>query len=246
MFGECKMLIIYDFDGTLTPYGIPKYDILTNNGYDDHKLTTEAIELMNKEKISLYEAFYKILIGLYKSTGTQMTTKNVLSGANNVEFNRGVIDYFRDFSNPHNGIKNFIVTCRIEEYVRNTIISPFIEEIHGVKFNIENGIYKNIEYMLDDNEKVNVIKSIIIKYPNTQFIYIGDGVTDKAAFQFTKKNGGISIFVGSNEKDKEAFSKLHNCNIVDYYFSKDYSDNSELRDFIEKKLRRINQLDNEK
>ena len=29
------MIIIYDFDGTLTPYSLPQYEILIENGYSD-------------------------------------------------------------------------------------------------------------------------------------------------------------------------------------------------------------------
>lgn len=29
------MIIIYDFDGTLTPYSLPQYETLCQNGYTD-------------------------------------------------------------------------------------------------------------------------------------------------------------------------------------------------------------------
>lgn len=31
------MILIYDFDGTLTPYSMPQYDILVKAGYDEEK-----------------------------------------------------------------------------------------------------------------------------------------------------------------------------------------------------------------
>lgn len=31
------MIIIYDFDGTLTPYSLPQYEIIKKCGYDDNE-----------------------------------------------------------------------------------------------------------------------------------------------------------------------------------------------------------------
>lgn len=31
----CKKIIIYDFDGTLTPYSLPKFEILEKSGLKD-------------------------------------------------------------------------------------------------------------------------------------------------------------------------------------------------------------------
>lgn len=44
------MILIYDFDGTLTPCYLPQYDILINNGYDDQKIMKLVHNIMNSEK----------------------------------------------------------------------------------------------------------------------------------------------------------------------------------------------------
>lgn len=41
------MIIIYDFDGTLTPYSLPQYEILKKCGYNDETL------VMTRENICL-------------------------------------------------------------------------------------------------------------------------------------------------------------------------------------------------
>ena len=44
------MIIIYDFDGTLTPYSMPQYAVLKKCGYDDAKLTARIQDLIEREK----------------------------------------------------------------------------------------------------------------------------------------------------------------------------------------------------
>ena len=44
-----KMVIIYDFDGTLTPNSLPQYEILKKCGYDDKRLM-ERMYLLHQIK----------------------------------------------------------------------------------------------------------------------------------------------------------------------------------------------------
>ena len=43
------MIIIYDFDGTLTPNSLPQYEILKKCGYDDKRLM-ERMYLLHQIK----------------------------------------------------------------------------------------------------------------------------------------------------------------------------------------------------
>lgn len=43
------MIIIYDFDGTLTPYSLQKYEILKQCGYTDETLMNRVNEEMSKK-----------------------------------------------------------------------------------------------------------------------------------------------------------------------------------------------------
>lgn len=50
-----KMIIIYDFDGTLTPYAFPKFKILEKCGLKDGSANPKFLEItknkMEKEKL---------------------------------------------------------------------------------------------------------------------------------------------------------------------------------------------------
>lgn len=228
------MIIIYDFDGTLTPFGIPKYKILEENGYNEITLMSEAKSLVHNKGISLYEAFYDIYFNLFKKNEIALNAENILYGSDSIIFNSGVIDFFDKFANKENGIHNYIVTAGIKEYVDNNIISGYVEEIFGVELEKIDDLYTGIKYLLDDKQKPVVIKKILDSEDYKSVVYIGDGLTDLEAFSYVKSIGGTTIFVGETDKDYSAFNQLKEKELVDYYFIKDYSENSDLRKFLQK------------
>ena len=83
--------------------------------------------------------------------------------------------------------------------------------------------------------KPEIIKKILRDSNSKNVIYIGDGMTDRYAFEYVHTIGGTSLYVGSTDKDLDNFSKLKEEGIVDNYFERDYSKDSELRTYIMKK-----------
>lgn len=106
------MIIIYDFDGTLTPYSLPQYEILKKCGYDDEALMKRIEkEIDNKNATGLYEAYYKCYKNILFENEIERTRENVCLGANKVQLNAGVVDYFRKFQSLITGI-NIILLLR--------------------------------------------------------------------------------------------------------------------------------------
>ena len=55
-----NITMIYDFDGTLTPYSLPQYDILKQLNCSDETMIKKVKEkIQNKQATSLYDAYYK-------------------------------------------------------------------------------------------------------------------------------------------------------------------------------------------
>lgn len=227
------MIIIYDFDGTLTPYGIPQYEILKKFGYDDKKLLERVMTLIKKEGISLYQAFYKTYEDILKENNTKMSYANIVSGANDVVFNPGVLSYFEEMQEKNSGVKHFIVTSGFEEYVRNTKISALVNEIYGVTYHQEGDVFTTIDRLISDEEKPKIIKMIAENNKNKRVVYVGDGLTDKWAFEFVHSLGGICIFVGSTEQDFENYKNLKERKIVDEYFIRDFSNGTDFKKYID-------------
>ena len=126
-------------------------------------------------------------------------------------------------------IKHYVVTSGIEDYVKATPIGKLVDGIFGTTFD------KNNVNILSDNDKVNVIKMIQRNNQMTNdIIYFGDGLTDKLAFQYVHKIGGINVFVKSNKKSISNYKKMADEKIIDKYFSSDFGENSEINKFMEK------------
>lgn len=121
------MIIIYDFDGTLTPYALPQYEILRQSGYTDESLMKRiSTEIKNSNSVGLYDSYYKCYRDILRENGIVMSRDNICLGANRVQFNSGVVEYFRRFQSSKTGVKHYIVTSGIKDYVEETAISEFV------------------------------------------------------------------------------------------------------------------------
>lgn len=232
------MIIIYDFDGTLTPYSLPQYKILKQCGYTDESLMNRVNEEMNK-KIdgSFYDAYYKCYQKILAENEIAMTRDNVCIGAKSIEFNNGVEEYFDKFQNSKTGIKHYIITSGIKDYVDETKIRKYVDDVYGVTFKYKNEVMKDIDVLVTDEKKVDIIKSIQNKNNQMgQIMYFGDGMTDKFAFEYIHSIGGKNVFIISNNKSIENFKTLNSNGIIDECFEADFANDSKINKYIQTQI----------
>lgn len=230
------MVIIYDFDGTLTPYSLPQYEIIKKCGYDEEKLMNRISEKLTNSE-GLYEAYYKCYIEILLENNILLTKENVCLSADKIEFNNGVIEYFKNFQSRKTGVKHYIVTSGIKDYVDKTVIRKFVDGVYGVTFNEENGIYKDIDILLTDKKKVDVIKQVQKDNKETNnIIYFGDGLTDSFAFEYVHSIGGKNVFIATKNESMETYKKLNVKGIIDKCFEPDFSMDSELSKYIQTQI----------
>lgn len=232
------MILIYDFDGTLTPYSLPQYSILKDNGYDDQKVMKLVHNIMNSYNKNLYQAYfiaYKIIL---KDLCIDMSNHNICLGANKTKFNEGINEYFNFISNNFKDVKHYVITSGFKVYVENTTIAKYFTDIYGTTFNYENGICTSIDKLVDENEKVQIIKQLVpdCNYSNN-IIYIGDGLTDKPAFEYVKKIGGKSILLCKNKNTNETYTSLNKENVLTACFDPCFKTNSDLFKYITKLIK---------
>lgn len=233
------MIIIYDFDGTLTPYSLPQYEILKKCGYDDERLMKRIKEEIQKGNVTeLYDAYYKCYIDILSENGITISRDTACLGANQVAFNPGVVDYFKRFQSQITGMKHYIVTAGIKDYIEETPIGRFINGAYGVTFKQENGEWKEIDFLLTDKEKVNVIKQVQNENRKTNdIIYFGDGLTDNFAFEYVHSIGGKTIFIKTNEQSQLNYEKLNVNGMIDECFDADFGVHSDIDEYIQKQLK---------
>jgi len=203
------MILIYDFDGTLTPYSMPQYEVLKQSGYDDERLINKMDELSSQYK-TMYNIYYKCYETILAENNIPMTRENICKGAKNVKYNKGVEEYFKYFQSDNTGIKHYVVTSGIQEYVEETTISKYLNGIYGSTYNKNGEVFEKINFLLNDTKKVDIIKSIQEENGETNnIIYFGDGLTDGCAFEYVHNIGGKSIFVLSNKSSVQSYEELN-------------------------------------
>jgi len=232
-------IIIYDFDGTLTPYSIPKFGILEKCGFKDGTISLEFLDLvklnMKEDNSSLYDSFVKVLFNLIKENGFLLTEENITFGYDNLQYNKGVLEFFDMLQ--ESGVKNYLLSSGFKVCLEKTVISKYFEKIYGTLFSYgENKEINGIADMVSDLCKQDKIKEILEKNnmkDTSEIIYIGDGLTDYYAMDYVKKNGGTSVLVYSDENDF-IINQMEEKGVVSVKFLADYSDDSDLTLFIKK------------
>ena len=223
------MIAIYDFDGTLTPYSLPQYQILKQLGYNDDSLIAREKREEENTGLDSYRAYYKVYRDILLENNVVFSKNNICLGADKVRLNPGVLDYLRKFHSSRTGIKHYIVTSGIKDYVDETPVARLVDGIYGVEFRSENGIFKQILKLLTDKKKVDVIREIREKNNNTkEIVYFGDGLTDKKAFEYVHQIGGTNVFVITSPSSKSSYKKINKNGIIDRCFIGDFRENSSI------------------
>lgn len=232
-------IIIYDFDGTLTPVSTPNFEILECIGIKNPTSNKIYIDMINKkideDNMNLYEAIYNTYLEVIKDSNVKLTNDNISMGSNNFEYNKGVVEFLEYTKKV--GIKNYIVSSSIKVLLDETKVASYFEDIYATTFNYDdNKEAISIDYLLTDREKVEVIKNIL-KDNNldncNNIIYVGDGLTDYYAMEYVEKNGGKSIYIYYDKLDKN-MEVMKNKNVVSLYSQADFSKNSEIYNYINK------------
>ena len=231
-------IIIYDFDGTLTPYPVTKFGIFEKCGVVDMENDPGIFEKIKKFRIrglEEYDAIYSGFLEFILEHGFDLTDENMSLGAEKLEYNEGVFEYLEDISKF--GVKNYLLSSGIKVLLDKTIVSKFFTDIYATTFRYdENNQIIGTDYLMSDKKKVDIIKKIMDENNLTDcrdIIYIGDGLTDLYAMEFVKKNGGNSVFVYLDEQNK-SISVAKERDVVSFFAYADYSSTSELRTYITK------------
>lgn len=236
-----KKIIIYDFDGTLTPYSLPKFEILEKSGMIDGAYNPRFLELSQKkakdQNIDLYKAIYYIYFETIKNAGFKLTDENFYLGYDSVEYNNGVIEFLNMVC--QNDISNYLLSSGLKVFLEKVSISSYFKEIYATIFTYDQNDEANgFEFLMSDKNKVIAIKEILKKNEIdnedcSSIIYIGDGFTDYYAMKYIKEHGGTSIFVYKDLNSKDMLS-IKKENIVDFFTKADFSQNSKLCNYIKK------------
>lgn len=117
-------------------------------------------------------------------------------------------------------------------------ISGLVDGIYGVTYKKENGIFQDVDFLLSDKKKVDVIQALQKQNRGTkQVIYFGDGLTDGYAFEYVHSIGGRTVFVASSKRAQANYKKLNANGAIDEYFEADFGKDSGISKFMQRQIK---------
>lgn len=230
-----KKIIIYDFDGTLTPYPVPKLAILEKCGLNCGLMNSDFLKDIKikseNENCDVYLSMYNMIINIMKQSNVEATDNNLSLGSKEIEYNPGVLDFFKNLSNKNT--KHYLISSGIKVYLENTNIAKYFSKIYATTFNYQDNKAIGINFLMNDLNKVTAIKEIM-KENNckdcSEIIYIGDGLSDYYAMEYIYKNNGTTILIKHNNNVNKLLDQ-----ITSFKADPDYSINSSLYNYIKNK-----------
>ena len=121
--------IIYDFDGTLTPSPIPKYEILEKYNITNELINKKIINIIKNDNINddEYIKLYQTIIKLFKEKNIELTYDIIILGSNKIQYNKNVNEFLK-YLNQCN-INNYIISSVIKIYLVNNNIIQYFNKI---------------------------------------------------------------------------------------------------------------------
>lgn len=227
-----KKIIVYDFDGTLTPYPMPKLEVLEKcgleGGVSNRNFLSSALKKSKEEQIDLYESFYSVAFATIKKSKIELTDDNISLGSDKVVYNKGVIDFLKELKNSN--IDNYLLSSGMKVFLERTKVAEYFKKIYATTFTYDNEKKINgVDFLMSDQNKEVVMKEILkennIKEDDCKnIIYIGDGLSDYYVMKYVKEHGGETILVYLDSDKKEVLAMKEKGVVTKAYeanFSKD-------------------------
>ena len=244
------LALMYDFDRTLSPRDMQEYAFIPAIGMTPEAFWGECNRMMHDNNMDQILAYMYVMFK--KAKGKFLFTRDTLrSLGKDVALFDGVAGWFRrvnDYAEKR-GMKaeHYIISSGLKEIIEGTPIAKNFEQIYAAEycyddngepcwpamavnytsktqflFRVNKGVFDVREndglneFMPEDKRRV----------PFRNMIYIGDGLTDVPCMKLVRTNGGHSIAVYQDKKEK--VNELLLQGRVDYVLKADYSKGSSL------------------
>lgn len=250
-----RIVLIFDFDGTLAPNTIDYF--LQMHGVDPEKFKKEEVGPLVKEgwdsQLANFYAFLSVVnkLNLKKESFEQLGKK--------FEPFEGVMEMFERITNkaketlPDIEVDFFLVTCGFLDLLRPMKIFKKFKKAWGCElFFNEEGKAVFVKKAVSHTDKVRFVLQIAKGFtdaelespadvyreiptkewyvPLDQVIYVGDGKSDMPAFSLMQERHGIAIGVVDAEEVKQwdGYGSMHAKRKVENLAIADYKEGSEL------------------
>ena len=244
------LALMYDFDKTLSPRDMQEYAFIPSIKMTPSDFWAECSRTMSENNMDQILAYMYVMFK--KAKGKILFTRETLSAlGKDVELFDGVKTWFKrvnSYAEKH-GMKaeHYIISSGLKEIIEGTPIAGNFERIYAAEYCYdENGVpcwpamavnytsktqflFRINKGVLDvtENDGLNeFMPEYMRRVPFRNMVYIGDGLTDVPCMKLVRTNGGHSIAVYQDSKEKVNNLLLEGR--VDYVLKADYSKGTEL------------------
>ena len=260
------VVLIYDFDGTLSPANMQEYDFLSAiGGPKASAFWKENNELVKKHEASNILCYMKLMLDKAHAAKVSIKRQQFVDFGKNIELYAGVEEWFELINQlgKSNGvnIEHYINSSGLRETIEGTKIWKKFKEIYACSFMYEDDIAiwpavavdftaktqflfminKGIS-KISENFKVNNYQPENERpIPFKHMIYFGDGETDIPCMKLIKQQGGnsIAVYKPRDSKKRLCAEKLVKEQRVNFACVANYSKGGEIYNIVESIIKQI-------
>lgn len=254
--------ILYDFDKTLSTTDMQNYSFIPALGMKPDEFWGATGEFSKKSEVERILSYMYMMIKLSEEKGIKLTRKFLNECGKKIEYFPGVESWFsriNKYGQAHDvKVEHYLLSSGTKEIVEGSKIAKYFKEIYGCEFYFDPetqvpvwpklavNYTQKTQYLfriskgatdLRDDKKINE-KEKEHRIPYTNMIYLGDGMTDVPCMQVLKNNGGKSIAIYS-KKDKSSIQKLVKENRVNFAFTGNYTEGSNLDKTVKSIIKQV-------
>lgn len=262
--------IMYDFDKTLCTKDMQEYAFIPALGMSSSAFWGEANALTDSEEMDNILAYMYKMVEKAKEKKVPITRDTFREMGRSVEFFDGVLSWF-DRINEYGDqagvrIEHYIVSSGIKEIIEGTAIAEKFKKIYACEFMYDyNGSIQWPKFAVNYTAKTQFLfrinKGVLTidsksadklnqytpenerRVPFRNMIYIGDGLTDVPCMKLVKSNGGQSIAVYDQGKDREAALNLLKADRVNFVAAADYGPGSDIETIVQAIIKKIHAVE---
>lgn len=252
-----KIVIMYDWDQTLSPKCMSEYGLIKKLGF---KVSDDYWEYCNKTLSEKYGmdrelAFLYSMIDCSRKQGWELTRKSLNAVGKKIDYFPGVEEWFERINRyglskgvvvEHyiisSGVYEIIEGSKLFSHFRKVFASSYAYGDDGVAlwpaFSINYTsktqyifrIKKNLIDDITDDSKINVKYPHQEVVPYSNMIYMGDGLTDIPCMKIVKDKGGHSfcLYSSSDPKSESKAKQILKDGRVNYIADSDYREGSQI------------------
>jgi 2-hydroxy-3-keto-5-methylthiopentenyl-1-phosphate phosphatase len=258
------LVIVYDFDGTLTPQPMQEYTVLPELGITGDAFWKEVDAEVHRTGGDSILTYMRLLVEKIEANKAHLNRKALRELAAGIKYYPGVDDWFNRIntyvaqrSDGRVQVRHYIVSAGLGEILEGISIKSHFTRIYASQYYFDHHEAARFPtIVINDTAKTQYLFRInkgrehayetINEYmpegdrpiPFQHMLYVGDGLTDVPSMTVVKKYGGFAVAVHKprSQTSIAVCKNLVDANRIDFYAPADYRAKRKLEKRVHKIL----------